>query len=218
MKYKMCVLLSLILGGCTVVDSRNFKYLDEENLELIPLQIIGAEQRIEISLPKSLAIEVPDRLVINPEALEQPYTKLLDFPYEWLWGGPARKDQGLYLFKLALHYEQEEEFLSRNVDARISATRRHYEGFEQGQWRDYVIEQLAVKAYQSKRGYWWVMENKPTVKRHHEKFTLPIAEERQLVVWFWYNEDWVKDHPEWFKRRKALSRRILDTVKLSVPK
>jgi len=217
MEYKICIIFSLVLGGCTVVDSSNFRYLDEDNLELRPLQIIGAEQDVEISLPRSLSTEVPDSLVMKPESLEQPYAKLLDFPYEWLWGGPAHKDEGLYLIEMAFHYQKKGEFLSGDVDTRVIAIRKRYEGFDEGRWRDYVLETLVVKAYQSKQGYWWVVENKPTVKRHHEQFTLPIAEDRQLIVWFWYNEDWVKDHPEWFEKRKALSRRILDTVKLSEP-
>ena len=37
----------LLLGSCAVVDSSNFKYLDDENLELHRLHIIGAEHDIE---------------------------------------------------------------------------------------------------------------------------------------------------------------------------
>ena len=95
--------------------------------------------------------------------------------------------------------------------------RKHYEDFEPGRWRDVVLERLIVEDYQSKQGYIWVVENKPTVKSFHEQFKLPISDHRQLVVWFWYNEDWVEGHPGWLERRKALSRRILDSVRLSEP-
>ena len=54
MKNIVLLCFVLLLGSCAVVDSSNFKYLDDENLELHPLLIIGAEQDVEISLPKKL--------------------------------------------------------------------------------------------------------------------------------------------------------------------
>jgi hypothetical protein len=200
-----------------VTDPSHFKYLDDDNLEIHPRTIRGAEQKVEISLPKSMATEIPNELTVKPEELDLPYFKVLNFPYEWLWGGPAHKDRGLYLFTMAFSRQNVEDFRSNAVDNRVRAIERYYENFEEGRWRDYVLDNLVVDTYRSKQGYWWVMENKPTVMQHHEKFTLPISDEHQLVVWFWYNEDWVKDNPEWYERRKALSRRILDSVKLSEP-
>jgi hypothetical protein len=218
MKSKFCILICLILGSCAVVDSSNFEYLDSKNLELHPILIIGAEQNVEISLPKSLATEISATQFIEHSKLKLSYTKVFDFPYEWLWGGPVHKDKGLYLFDLGFTYHPDRKLISEDVQTRAQTIKKRYEDFEKGSWRDYVLSNVVAEGYESKQGYQWVMENLPTVKQYHEVFNLPITNERQLVVWFWYNEDWVKDHPEWFKRRKALSRRILDTVKLSEPK
>jgi hypothetical protein len=216
-KRKICILMCLGLSNCAVVDSSNFEYLDEDNLELQSVLIVGADQNVEISIPKSLSIDIPKTLLVESERLELPYTKALDFPYEWLWGGPAHKDKGLYLFELAFLRENSGRALSESVEDRIRNVRMRYENFDEGKWRDYVLAELVVQEYESKQGYWWVMENKPTIMKHHEQYVLPISDEHQLVIWFWYNEDWVKDHPDWFERRKALSRRIIDTVKLTKP-
>jgi hypothetical protein len=200
-----------------VVDSSHFKYLDDETLELRPLQITGVEREIEIGLPRSLANELPDKILVKPSSLNLPYTKILDFPYEWLWGGPAHKDEGLYLFELAFYFDPDGRFFSGGTAGRAKAVENRYKNFEEGTWRDYVLEKLLVEEYRSTQGYRWIVENKPTVKQFHEQFTLPVSDKRLLIVWFWYNEDWVKDHPEWYERRKALSRRILDSVRLSDP-
>lgn len=217
MKYIICACLFLALNNCVVVDSSDFEYLDDENLELHPVQILGAERDVEISLPKSLAIELPNSLFMKPEALILPYSKALDFPYEWLWGGPTRKDKGLYLFELGFERRLNRSLLNETIDSRIQLHRHRYEAFDEGTWRDIVLDRLSIVEYQSSQQYIWLLENMPTVLPHHEVFSIPVSDERELVVWFWYNEDWVTDHPEWFERRKALSRRILDTVQLSEP-
>jgi hypothetical protein len=218
MKYKFCILISLMLGSCAVVDSSDFKYLDDEHLDLHPLLIIGAERTVEISLPKSLSTKIDDTLFIDREMLDLPYTKVLDFPYEWLWGGPAHKNKGLYLFELGFERRIGSALLSESLSNRIQIHTDKYEAFDEGTWRELVLERLNINEYQSDNDNTWLLENMPTVTPYHEVFSTPVSDERELVIWFWCNEDWVKDHPEWFKRRKALSRRILDTVKLSVPK
>jgi hypothetical protein len=217
-KYKFCILISLMLSSCAVVDSSDFKYLDDEHLDLRPLLIIGAERTVEIALPKSLSTKIDETLFIQHERLELPYIKVLDFPYEWLWGGPAHKDKGLYLFELGFERRIGRALLSQDTSGRIQIHRERYENFDEGTWRDLVLERLRVVAYQSNNHNKWLLENMPTVTPYHEYFSIPVSDERELVIWFWYNEDWAKDHPEWFERRKALSRRILDTVKLSEPK
>jgi hypothetical protein len=88
---------------------------------------------------------------------------------------------------------------------------------DEGKWREIVLKNLKIVEYESNQGIHWLLENLPTVMQHHEVFSVPISDEHELIVWFWYNEDWVKDHPEWYERRKALSRRILDSVRLSDP-
>jgi hypothetical protein len=180
--------------------------------------IIGAEQNVEISLPRSLATKLPEKLYIKPESMDLLYIKILDFPYEWLWGGPMRKNKGLYLFELGFEHRINASLLAASTNKRIDVHREHYENFDEGTWRNIVLERLQFVEYQSSQNYRWLMENMPTVTPYHEFFTIPISNERELVVWFWYNEDWVKDHPDWFERRKALSRRILDTVRISEPK
>lgn len=218
MKHVISVFLVVLLCSCAVVDSSNFKYLDDDDLELHPLLIIGVDQDVEISLPKSLAAKIPDTLFMKPEGLELKYAYALKFPYEWLWGGPIHKDKGLYLFELGFTHDEGRRLLSEDVKSRVQSIKSQYEDLEQATWRHYVLKKFIGHGYQSKQGYQWVMENSPTVMQYHEVFYLPISDERELVVWFWYNEDWAKDHPEWYERRKALSRRILDTVKLSGPK
>lgn len=218
MKYTISILVGLILSSCAVVDSSDFQYLDNENLELHPLLIIGAERTVHISLPKSLSTKIEDKLVIDPERLQLAYTKVLDFPYEWLWGGPAHKNKGLYLFELGFERRVGNVLLSESLSNRIQIHRDKYEAFDQGTWRELVLERLRISEYQSENNDTWLLENMPTVTPYHEVFSIPVSDERELVVWFWYNEDWAKDHPDWFERRKALSRRILDTVKLSEPK
>jgi hypothetical protein len=181
------------------------------------MQIVGVDKDIEISLPRSLAIQIPKTLEIQPESLTLTYQKALDFPYEWLWGGPIHKDKGLYLFELGFTYKPGKKLLSEDVQSRIQRFENYYKDWDEGSWKSYVLKHLNVEEYQSQQGYLWVMKNLPTVKPHHEVFYLPISEDRELIVLFWYNEDWAKDNPEWYERRKALSRRILDTVKLSEP-
>jgi hypothetical protein len=217
MSHKICLLVCLGLSNCAVVDSSNFKYLGEDSLELRPMMITGAEQDVEISLPKSLSINIPKEMLIESDRLELPYTKVLDFPYEWLWGGPAHKDKGLYLFELGLERREGSGLLDNSVESRIQIHRDKYEAFDKGTWRDVVLGRFSIERYQSSQGDTWLIENMPTVTPHHEVFSIPLSNNRELVVWFWYNEDWVKDHPDWFERRKALSRRILDTVKLTKP-
>ena len=215
MKNMLVLILLVLCSSCAVVDSSDFKYLDDENLELKPLRIIGAEQDVEISLPKSLSYQLPDTLFVKPEGLELVYTRALIFPYEWLWGGPAHKDEGLYLFEMSFSLHEGRKLLSETPEERIRVVKRIYEDMDDGKWRDYVLKKMIVEKYESKQGYEWVMDNHPTVMKYHEYFRIPISDERELAVWFWYNEDWVKDHPEWYERRKALSRRILDSVVLS---
>lgn len=208
----------LMLTNCAVVDLSDFRYLNDDNLDFHRLLIIGAEQDVEISLPGSLAVEMPDTVFVKHQGLELPYVKVLDIPYEWLWGGPIHKDKGLYVLELGFTNDTNRKLLSESVEDRIQSFKAHYEGFEEGPWRAYVLENFVAKGYRSSQGGQWVMKNLPTVMPYHEIFHLPISDQRQLIVWFWYNEDWVKDHPEWYERRKALSRRILDSVKLSGPK
>ena len=217
MKYGVCVFLYLALSSCAVVDSSDFKYLDDENLELYPMLISGPGRIIEISLPKTLASELPDSIFMKPEGLELTYTKAMDFPYEWVWRGPTRKNRGLYLFELGFKYDKDRNLSSEDIQTRIQDVNSQYEDIENESWREYVLKNLYVEAYQSQQGFQWVVHNMPTVMGHHEICKLPISNKRQLVVWFWYNEDYVAEHPEWYERRKALSRRILDTVKLSEP-
>ncbi len=218
MKKLLCMFVGLLLISCSLVDSSSFKYLDDEDVELHSILITGTEQDVLISLPKALTAKLPDSLLMKPEGLELPYTKALDIPYEWLWGGPIHKDEGLYLFELAFSYHPGRHLLSESVEERKQNIRQHFEDFEEGKWRDVVLDRLIVEDYQSSQGYVWVMENVPTVMQYHEYFSLPISDERNLNVWFWYSQDWVPDHPDWYERRKALSRRILDSVRLIEPK
>lgn len=215
MKNMLVLILLVLCSSCAVVDSSDFKYLDDENLELKPLLIIGAEQDVEISLPKSLSYQLPDSLFIKPEGLELVYTRAIEIQYEWLWGGPAHEDKGLYVFELSFSKHAGRKLISETSEEKIRAVRRIYEDMDAGKWRDYVLKKMIVDNYESRQGFEWIMDNQPTVKKYHENFRLPISDERELIVWFWYNEDWVKDHPEWYERRKALSRRILDSVVLS---
>ena len=215
MKKIFLLFLLVLCSSCAVVDSSDFKYLDDENLELKPLHIFGAEQEVQISLPKSLSYRMPDSLFMKPEGLELVYTRALQFAYEWLWGGPAHEDRGLYIFELSFAKHAGRKLLSETPEERIRVVKRIYEDMDDGKWRDYVLKKMIVEKYESKQGYEWVMDNHPTVMKYHEYFRIPISDERELAVWFWYNEDWVKDHPEWYERRKALSRRILDSVVLS---
>jgi len=207
----------MVLGSCMVVDPSHFRYLDEDSLEFNPVLIKGAERDVEISLPKSLATQISNTLSVDLRSQERPYTKVLDFPYEWLWGGPINKDVGLYLFELGFEQRVGQSLQSISADELIQVHRKRYEDFDEGTWREIVLERLKIVEYQSNNGNQWLLENMPTVKPYHEVFSIPVSEERELVVWFWYNEDWAKDNPEWYERRKALSRRILDTVKLSEP-
>ena len=217
MKNLLIVFLVLLLCCCSVVDSSSFNYLEDENLELHHLLIIGADQDVEILLPKSLSTNIPDTLFMKPEGLELSYSYAIKFPYEWQWGGPIHKNSGLYLFELGFTREKGRKLLNESFESRIQNIREKYSDIEQVAWREYVLKNYIVYKHQSKQGYQWVSQNLPTVMRHHELFSLPISDESELIVWFWYNEDWVKDHPEWYERRKALSRRILDTVRLSTP-
>lgn len=201
MKKIIFVCLAFLLGSCAVFDSSDFKYLDDENVEMHRLHIVGAEQDVEISLPKSLAIEIPDTLFMKPEGLGMPYTKALEFPYEWLWGGPIHKDKGLYIFELGFERRIGHVLLAESIKNRIQIHKERYESFDEGTWRDIVLERLNVVEYQSNHGNQWLLENMPTVTPYHEVFSIPVSDERELVVWFWYNEDWVKDHPEWLPFR-----------------
>ena len=182
-----------------------------------PLLITGVDQDVEVLLPKSLSTKIPDTLYMKPEGLELTYSYAIKFPYEWQWGGPIHKDNGLYLFELGFKYKKGSKLLTKSYENRIRRVKNRYKNFEEGPWRDRVLDRSIATGYQSRQGYQWVLENLPTVMQYHEVFSLPISDERELIVWFWYNEDWVKDHPEWYERRKALSRRILDTVRLSTP-
>ena len=207
----------IVLAGCMVVDPSHFKYLDNEDLEFQPLLIIGAEQDVEISLPTSLATTLPDTLFVKPDSLELAYIKVLGFPYEWHWGGPIHEDKQLYFFELGFHRRVDQALMDLDFEERTRLHRQRYESFENGKWRDIVLERLSIVEHRSSQGYTWLLENMPSVIPHHEVFSLPTSNEWELVIRFWYNEDWVKDHPEWFERRKLLSRRILDTVKLLKP-
>jgi hypothetical protein len=195
----------------------HFEYLDDEDLELKPLFVSGADQEIEIWLPRSLAEEIPESTFIEPDGLELPYLRILKFPYEWQWGGPGRKGTGLYLFEFGIERLTDGALLSKSIDERTKIHRKGYEAMDEGKWREIVLKNLKIVEYESNQGIHWLLENLPTVMQHHEVFSVPISDEHELIVWFWYNEDWVKDHPEWYERRKALSRRILDSVRLSDP-
>lgn len=224
MKTMALLCLSGLLTGCAVFDAADFKYLDNENQEMHTVLVTGAEQVVEISLPKSRTVRLPDTLFMKPSGLQLGYVAAFSFPYEQLWGGPLRKNKMLYWFSMGFMSSRDGRIplkggpmLSEDVEIRMGAVTKYYEDFDEGVWRDVVLERLVVEKYISPRGYEWVMENAPTTRRHREHFTLPISDERELAIAFWYNEDWAKDHPEWYERRKALSRRILDSVKLSSP-
>lgn len=217
MRTMTLLILVFLLQACMAVFPSHFEYLDDENLELKPLFISGAEQDVEIWLPMSLAEKIPESILIKPSGLELPYLRVLRFPYEWQWGGPGRKGTGLYLFDLGFERRVESNLLDKTTDEKIQLHREVYEALDEGKWRDYVLERLMVVEYESNQGIRWLVDNSPTVMQHHEVFSVPISDEHELIVWFWYNEDWVKDHPEWYERRKALSRRILDSVRLSDP-
>jgi len=218
MKTMALLCFSGLLAGCAVFDSADFKYLDNENQEMHTVLVTGAEQVVEISLPKSRTVRLPDTLFMKPSGLQLGYVAAFSFPYEQLWSGPLRKNKMLYWFSMEFMSSEGRHMLSEDVGTRMRVVTEFYEEFDASVWRDVVLERLVVEKYDSAQGYEWVMENAPTTRRHREHFTLPISDERELAIAFWYNDDWAKDHTEWYERRKALSRRILDSVKLSAPK
>lgn len=214
MRLKIYLLAGVFVSACTVVDSSGFDYLDDESLKLHPLLIIGAEQDVEISLPSNLLTRLPNTLFMQSDGLKLPYTKALDIPFEWQWSGSNDPDDRLYLFELAFSFTAGRRLLSESVAARVEQEKNPYAGFEADPWHDYVLKKTQVSAYQSAQGYQWVMKKLPLAEREHESFSLPISDQHQLLVWFWYNTEWLDAHPGWFERRQALSRRILDSVRL----
>ncbi len=119
MKLKIYLLASVFGSACTGVASPGFDYLDDENLKLHSLLIIGAQQDVEISLPSNLLTRLPDTLFMQSEGFKLPYTKALEVPYEWQWSGSNDPDDRLYLFELAFSFSAGRRLLSESIAARV---------------------------------------------------------------------------------------------------
>jgi hypothetical protein len=204
-----------MFAGCTVVSGGDFSYLDEQDTEMHPVLIMGSGKNIEISLPRSLDTEIPETLWIKPEGLFQQYAPALLIPYEWSETGSDRMDEAYFSVEVGIAYSEGKQIISDGLDVRVQLLRGSYESLEPGPWRDRVLDRMKLEEYRSGQGYQWLMSNLPTIKPFHENFRTPISEQRELVVWFWYSEDHVEDHPQWHLQRMSLARRILDTVRIS---
>ncbi len=212
-----------------------WSWLDKpEKQEWSQVEINGYDRRIVFAIPdraKSGArvIRVP-KLEQNQKnqiidvalsSLNKESNLIIGFDWERRWGGFFKRDVTDYSLRVYVTLTDESyKLLDKSVHQRMEAVREYFMArfstpVTIGN-RDFFFEKFKIEPYHSSQPYVWTKENAPTVVKEHEDFRLPISDNRELIFSFYYRMEvkGPKKSQEWLERRKALSRKILDTVRI----
>ena len=241
MKRVAAVLVATQLTSCAAMTADPWSWMDnpsEQSWDKVT--IIGYGREIQFRIPDRLhrggthVIRGPqlqdgarDQVIeIPPEAQFAPALEIVQFNWERYWGGFVYSDKTYYKFRVYVnYYDDKPKLLKRDVNSRIDRIQDEfdrsqggpYESNVQAKLAEFFYDRIYLEPYQSAQPYVWTLENQPLLLREHEYFRLPISDNHELIFWFWYH--WVdeggKTDPDWLEQRRALSRKILDTVTIS---
>jgi hypothetical protein len=197
------------------------------------ITISGYGRMIEFSIPDrakkrgSHVIRMPalnkgekdQHIEVSPDYLLHPGNRIAAYVWERYWGGFFKEDVTDYTFDVYVGYVGEDvDLLDLNVDDRIQRIKDYYHGrFNSERNHDWFFDRFRIDPYKSAQSYFWTQENSPTVLKEHETFRLPISQHHELLFTFYYRQELQggKGDPAWLERRRHLSRKILDTVRIT---
>ncbi len=232
-KFGLSAILTLSL--IQSAQAEPWSWLDNpEKQKWSEITINGYERQIVFSIPEKAyrgasVIRVPalekglnDQVINVPaSALNKVSHRVIGFDWERRWGGFFKKDVTDYSLSVHVRHVDDAQLLNLSVAERIERIRDQYKQFYAEHdsvpaAKEYFFEQFKVEPYVSSQGFEWVWENKPNIVKESINFLLPISDDRELLFWFYYRMEvkGPKKSPEWLERRKALSRKILDTVRI----
>ncbi len=236
MKIICSVLVSALLLSPSMVQAEPWSWLDKpDKQEWSEITINGYERQVVFSIPDkakwgSTVIRVPvlerghkDQVVDVPVSATAKFShRVIGFDWERRWGGFFKKDVTDYSLRvIVITGESEANLLEQDLAERMERIRQSYKkiydespGVSEGE--KFFFESYLIEPYESSQGYEWTRENNPTIVKESIDYRLPISENRELLFWFYYRMEvkGPKKSPEWLERRKALSRKILDTVRI----
>ena len=161
-------------------------------------------------------------ITVPPEYLYHIGRPVIGFDWEYYWGGFLKESLVDYTFRVRVHHVGiGANLLGMDAQARMDRVYRYFEKLYGPDKNDratrFFFDRFHIEPYQSQQGYLWTVENKPSVVQQQEYFRLPITDEHEMIFWFYYRWEVAggRGDPAWLERRKALSRQILDTVRIS---
>jgi hypothetical protein len=156
---------------------------------------------------------------VSSEFEKNPGKRVAAFEWERYWGGFFKKDVADFTFNVFISYLGEDtNLLNLNVEGRIKRVEDYFHGrFSSERNHDWFFERFRIEPYESAQNYVWTLENSPTVVKEQDFFRLPLTQDHELVFWFYYRWEVQggKGDPAWLERRRELSRKILDTVRIT---
>ena len=159
---------------------------------------------------------------VPPDYFDHVGKMVIGFDWERYWGGFFKKSLVDYSLRVRVNYiGQDAHLLAMDTQGRIDRVYQHFEGLyapiKNQRAKDFFFNRFHIEPYQSQQGYVWTVENSPTVVQQQEYFRLPITDQHEMVFWFYYRweDGGGRGDPAWLERRKALSRQILDSVRIS---
>lgn len=224
----------LFLAGCKTIQ-QPWAWVDEpENQVWMPVTIELLGRTVTFSVPDSDSRMGTNTITALGEGVEEregriwvpnssasaPVSGLAGFFWERYWGGYFRPDvDNYYLVVRVWHHDRAPSLFDLTPAQRKERlVQDHNDGFddsEYGQWSKSVFN---VELHESSQGYIWTNESSPARVKYSEEFKIPITVRHELEFDFYYrmdDDEGKSNTKDWYERRKALSRKILDTVRIT---
>lgn len=225
---------AIAVAGCKTIQNP-WAWVDEpENQAWKPVTIELLGRTVTFSVPDSDSRHGTNTIMVFSEGVEEregqiwvpnssasaPVSGIAGFYWERYWGGYFRPDVDNYFLVVRVwHHDRAPSLFDLTPTQRkVRLVEEHNDGFddsEYGQWRKSGFK---VDLHASSQGYIWTNESSPARVKYSEEFKIPITVRHELEFDFYYrmdDEEGESNTEEWYERRKALSRKILDTVKIS---
>lgn len=232
--FLVALLISFAFIGCKSIQEP-WAWMDEPNDQTwIDMQIEVFGRTVYFSVPDSSngvgtsAIRTmrfeesrtDNHITVPIEYWSARATRITGFDWERYWGGYFSEDQRNYALSLSVEFAGDDvELLDETIVERQERRKQDYLSLfkdsdpEYAQWKR---DMFKIGRYKSSQGYVWTVENWPPRVLSFETFVIPISDRHEITFDFYYRmENGEPQNSEaWYERRKAISRKILDTVRI----
>jgi len=157
------------------------------------------------------------------EQFYSPGQSAIKFDWERRWGGFGKETWTDFFLDVRVLYKGKEyRLLNQTLEQRMQRVVDYYSSYysddsDSIERKTAFFEDFVIQPYESSQSYVWTLENDPDGWKIQETYRLPVSQDHEVSFWFYYRWEMGggKDDPEWLARRKELSRKILDTVKIT---